>query len=587
MGMLTNAKTTAPIIGGAIASLYPEDAEAGWVKRLIDGVEKETFNMWHGGGDFGESTKFNPNLAGSGEGNAAYSFGLYGADVENVSRGYGKGFARRKQLDAKNADEMFMSIFQKDYGEYGDSGYTIFSFDAAKEAASEYKNVFGGSSKEFSERIKILEDAKNNNNMNDSLIDIFINSFDYNKNFDVNANTAIDGYARIIADVGSEYSYKTYLEPQYLPEENFYEPPAADNLAEAAKMAADARKRDGISNEFYATMNSIYKGGKGSESSREKIIDILRSAFETKSSEKGWLYNIDIPQIKKENVLMWDYPINKQPKIQEKLKAVANRIKEMPKEYWSDYEFNAYEKLQDILSGKEFNQDDLKELQKYVRVSAKETEGAKRMDDIGAGSVVWLLERILPQRQVAELMSEEGIQASSHLNRASRKDVRTVPFHKRDISMAQEHGDFNHVIYDKVDLSFLTKEQVGNASPELLAAIVGSGGVVSAVSQVEKETLSNKAKAMFSDFIDNTVGAFGSAFEGLEVPQRGLQGVARAGYGMLTGESLDEALNQGANVIHQGTDKTAKKFGDFIFDKTGSPSAATAGVVAGKFLSPI
>ena len=86
---------------------------------------------------------------------------------------------------------------------------------------------------------------------------------------------------------------------------------------------------------------------------------------------------------------------------------------------------------------------------------------------------------------------------------------------------------------------------------------------------------------------ERAMGVVDRILSGLEAPQRGLQGLAATGYGLLSGEDFDTAAFRGADVVRQGVDESARQFGDYVFDLTGSPAAATAAYTSGIFGSPL
>ena len=86
---------------------------------------------------------------------------------------------------------------------------------------------------------------------------------------------------------------------------------------------------------------------------------------------------------------------------------------------------------------------------------------------------------------------------------------------------------------------------------------------------------------------ERAMGVVDRILTGLEVPQRGVQGLAATGYGLLSGEDFDTAASRGADVVRQGVDESARQFGDYVFDLTGSPEAATAAYTSGIFGSPL
>ena len=86
---------------------------------------------------------------------------------------------------------------------------------------------------------------------------------------------------------------------------------------------------------------------------------------------------------------------------------------------------------------------------------------------------------------------------------------------------------------------------------------------------------------------ERAMGVVDRILSGLEAPQRGVQGLAATGYGLLSGEDFDTAAFRGADVVRQGVDESARQFGDYVFDLTGSPEAATAAYTSGIFGSPL
>lgn len=86
---------------------------------------------------------------------------------------------------------------------------------------------------------------------------------------------------------------------------------------------------------------------------------------------------------------------------------------------------------------------------------------------------------------------------------------------------------------------------------------------------------------------ERAMGVVDRILSGLEAPQRGLQGLAATGYGLLSGEDFDTAAFRGADVVTQGVDESARQFGDYVFDMTGSPAAAAAAYTSGILGSPL
>lgn len=113
------------------------------------------------------------------------------------------------------------------------------------------------------------------------------------------------------------------------------------------------------------------------------------------------------------------------------------------------------------------------------------------------------------------------------------------------------------------------------ASPDIRAALE-QAGVIGDSLVPTKRPLGERA-----------MGVVDRILTGLEVPQRGIQGLTATGYGLLSGEDFDTAASRGADVVNQGVEESAREFGDYVFDLTGSPVAATAAYTSGIFGSPL
>lgn len=120
---------------------------------------------------------------------------------------------------------------------------------------------------------------------------------------------------------------------------------------------------------------------------------------------------------------------------------------------------------------------------------------------------------------------------------------------------------------------------MGNATvPMLATTAAGSAGLLAA------PVLADKDKPLplptMSDIVDSVTGI-------LDVPLQGLQGLARTGYGLLSGESFDTAANHGADVVNAGVDAGAQRFGNYTLDKTKSPEMATFAHMLALMSSPL
>ena len=561
-------KALATAGAGLLTGLGSEDAEANWVKKGLD----EIFNMWHGGGDF---EKLDRNFIGTGEGTQAYSRGFYGADVGGTSRVYAENYKKKYTPNESERINLFKERV-----------FTDKELDSDKAVIKEISKI-ASKSDYISDR---------------ELINLIENYYDEEhlgwvfRVRDDMGTSLVDhrGYAQEILNskLKPNHESKYYLEDKVVYDHAtgnmVWEEAATNNVSEAARLAREARERDGITKEQYSKLKNLASNQQEIEKLSNVVKEIelvIQNKVGMDTAKKAYLYNIDFPDLNRENVMMWDMSISKQPKVRELFKSIADKADDLidPENMTSSKE-SALEIFKDIARGGKFDEDMLKEIQEYARVSRKEMQGIEDLSDISAGAATWLMESIFGPKQTAKLLSDGGIKASSHFDRKTRNKYRTVPFNQReDIP----ENTYNHVIYEEMPINILSKEQIGNADPRLLAAMAASGGAASIAAQVDQETLMDQAKSLFSDYLSTAAGALGSAYEGLETSQRGLQGLSRTGYGLLTGESLDEALNQGANVIRQGVEETSQQFGDYIFDKTGSPAAATAGYVGAQFLSPI
>lgn len=75
-----------------------------------------------------------------------------------------------------------------------------------------------------------------------------------------------------------------------------------------------------------------------------------------------------------------------------------------------------------------------------------------------------------------------------------------------------------------------------------------------------------------------------AGLEKLDMPQQGLMALGRLGHGLVTGD--ENALQNAAQVATQPIEQSAQQFGDYVYDETGSPAAATAGYVGANIASP-
>ena len=129
----------------------------------------------------------------------------------------------------------------------------------------------------------------------------------------------------------------------------------------------------------------------------------------------------------------------------------------------------------------------------------------------------------------------------------------------------------------KSKLSVIDGAKRGNATPEMMMALaLGSGGATAAASEGLGTRLMNHIGENVTEVLDL-----------LEVPQRGLQGLIRAGYGLTQGERLEASLMAGADVVENGVEAAAKAAGDKVLEETGSPELAAMAYTATILGSPI
>lgn len=122
----------------------------------------------------------------------------------------------------------------------------------------------------------------------------------------------------------------------------------------------------------------------------------------------------------------------------------------------------------------------------------------------------------------------------------------------------------------------------GSATPGMLA-LLGAGGAGATAAGSESNAVTEATSRIVNHMLDNVT----EVTDLLEIPQRGIQGLLRAGYGLMQGDGLDASLNAGADVVNQGVEETAKQAGDAMLEKTGNPELATMAYTAVMLGSPI
>ena len=133
-----------------------------------------------------------------------------------------------------------------------------------------------------------------------------------------------------------------------------------------------------------------------------------------------------------------------------------------------------------------------------------------------------------------------------------------------------------------VNMKRPTNAERGAATPGMMA-LLGAGGAGATAAAKSSHPVSQQAGQLWDDLKGTAQGLLDVA----EMPARGLQGLGRVGYGMLTGEGFDEAMKQGNDVLQGGIEAAAKRAGDEVFRRTGSAEMATAAYTAVMTASPI
>lgn len=95
----------------------------------------------------------------------------------------------------------------------------------------------------------------------------------------------------------------------------------------------------------------------------------------------------------------------------------------------------------------------------------------------------------------------------------------------------------------------------GNASPELLGTIAGTGILAALAGKVGQ--------------------GINFATDSMEMPTRGLHGLAQTVGTLATGGGWENAIRNGAQYARQPLDVTARNVGEYTADRTGSPYAAS------------
>jgi hypothetical protein len=137
----------------------------------------------------------------------------------------------------------------------------------------------------------------------------------------------------------------------------------------------------------------------------------------------------------------------------------------------------------------------------------------------------------------------------------------------------------NYVIFDDKLINIAER---GAATPGMMA-LLAAGGAGATAAGSESNAVTEATSRIVNHMLDNVT----EVTDLLEIPQRGIQGLLRAGYGLMQGDGLDASLNAGADVVNQGVEATAKQAGDAMLEKTGNPELATMAYTAVMLGSPL
>lgn len=316
----------------------------------------------------------------------------------------------------------------------------------------------------------------------------------------------------------------------------------------------------------------------------EGLADSVASKIEAQG-QKGMLASVEA-DINSNSMLDWDLPVSEQPeKVRETLLL------------WG------YDKDQTGAQVYEQLQKDRAQLRRrnIDKVAAKRKEAHERMESLRApfeaGDDVDL-EALLngepykgpvphesdafkaAEQKYLATFDEMQVLADESVASGAAKTLDELGIHGvRYPNPELENGESNYVVFDP-DKMRITQQ--GNATPGFMS-LLGAGGAGATAAARGSHPVSQQAGQVWDDLKGTAKGLLDVA----EMPARGLQGLGRVGYGMLTGEGFDEAMKQGNDVLQGGTEAAAQRAGDEVFRRTGSAEMATAAYTAVMTGSPI
>jgi len=336
----------------------------------------------------------------------------------------------------------------------------------------------------------------------------------------------------------------------------------SDGNAEIMELLADADTDDFPEEQIVDTLINRFKAGESIDDLAKNLDGDYgywakklassdpgtRSYFEnTVNGIGGALYRTEI-DVAPESLLDWDKPLSEQSE------AVRNAVDSLDPATRGFYKYDGEER-----TGRDF----------YWGLKADMTRS--EAESLGISREGWLLEN---DERASKMLRDRGIKGIKYLDGDSR---------------SAGEGTRNYVMFDD---GLINIAERGFADPRLIAGTAGGGLLATEIAPEVKALLEEAGVIGGSNphrkpLGERAMGLLDRILTGLEVPQRGVQGLAATGYGLLSGEDFDVAASRGADVVRQGVDASARQFGDYIFDLTGSPEAATAAYTSGILGSPL
>lgn len=131
------------------------------------------------------------------------------------------------------------------------------------------------------------------------------------------------------------------------------------------------------------------------------------------------------------------------------------------------------------------------------------------------------------------------------------------------------------------DLPVFHKYQKGSASP---SAMIAAGASAFAASQAQKKDMWDERR---QKVLEMASFAARNVLEAIDLPLKGYQGIAGVAGSLMAGNSMDQAMQEGAYRASRPVEENAYDYGGAVTDATGSPAAGTAAYLAGMMGGPI